>query len=124
MSYIALATDAFDAVTRFYGQELGFPITGNWDRAHGRGRRFDLDGLTLEILDNTRERRPLALPPPGDRFHVVIETRDIAAAHSRLQIPAPSPRAVSWGATLFQIRDPDGVPVTFLTWERRPRAKE
>ena len=90
MSYVALATNSFDAVTRFYSEDLGLPATADWDRANGRGRRFDLGGLTLEILDNTRERQPLSLPPPADRFHVVIEVDDIAAARGRLRIRAPS----------------------------------
>ena len=25
-------------------------------------------------------------------------------------------QTTSWGAKLFQLRDPDGVPVTFLEW--------
>jgi catechol 2,3-dioxygenase-like lactoylglutathione lyase family enzyme len=122
MSYVALATDSFDAVTRFYGEELGFAVLEEWDRARGRGRRFDLDGLTLEIIDNARERRPFSLPVARDRFHVVIEVDDIEAAHSRLGIPAAPPKTASWGATLFQVRDPDGVPVTFLEWAK-PRSE-
>jgi hypothetical protein len=39
MSYVALATDAFDKVTRFYGEDLGFPITGDWDRGREAGRQ-------------------------------------------------------------------------------------
>ena len=30
MSYVALATDAFDAVTTFYGHDLGFPVVEEW----------------------------------------------------------------------------------------------
>jgi catechol 2,3-dioxygenase-like lactoylglutathione lyase family enzyme len=116
MSYVALATDSFDAVARFYGEDLGFAVAEEWDRANGRGRHFDLQGLRLEILDNARERQPLNLPAPADRFHVVVEVDDIQAARRSLRIAAPSPQAVSWGASLFQIRDPDGVPVTFLEW--------
>lgn len=119
MSYVALATNRFDEVVRFYGEVLGGVPVDGWDRAHGRGRRFDLGGgLRLEILDNVRERSPLTLGSPGDRVHVVIEVEDIEAARSRLAITAPEPRAVSWGARLFQVRDPDGVPVTFLQWDR------
>jgi catechol 2,3-dioxygenase-like lactoylglutathione lyase family enzyme len=117
MSYVALATGSFDSVTKFYGEDLGFPVLEGWDRAHGRGRRFDLGGLRLEILDNARERRPLALGNPADRVHLVIEVADIETAHRQLRIAAPDPRPVSWGARLFQVRDPDGVPVTFLQWE-------
>jgi catechol 2,3-dioxygenase-like lactoylglutathione lyase family enzyme len=116
MSYVALATDSFDAVARFYGEDLGFAVAGEWDRANGRGRRFELHGLRLEILDNARERQPLNLPAAADRFHIVVEVDDIQAARRSLRIAAPSPQTLSWGATLFQIRDPDGVPVTFLEW--------
>lgn len=122
MSYVALATDSFNTVARFYGEDLGFAVLEEWDRADGHGRRYDLHGQRLEILDNTRERQPLSLPPPGDRFHLVIEVDDIEAARSRLGIPAPPPQSVSWGATLFQVRDPDGVPVTFLEW-KKPRSE-
>ena len=117
MSYVALATDAFDEVVHFYGELLGFPVAAAWDRAHGRGKRFDLGGgLRLEILDNRRERRPMALGSPGDRVHVVVEVADIDAARRRIALAAPEPQAVSWGARLFQLRDPDGVAVTFLQW--------
>jgi catechol 2,3-dioxygenase-like lactoylglutathione lyase family enzyme len=118
MSYVALATDRFDEVVRFYGEGLGFPVVAEWDRPNGRGRRFDLGGLRLEILDNARERRPLSLGEPADRFHVVVEVEDVKAAWGGLAIEAPPPTATSWGARLFQVRDPDGVPVTFLQWDR------
>jgi catechol 2,3-dioxygenase-like lactoylglutathione lyase family enzyme len=117
VSYMALATDRFDQVVRFYGEGLGFPIVDEWDRAHGRGRRFNLGGLRLEILDNARERRPLRLGEPADRFHIVVEVEDIEAARRHIAIPAPPAAATSWGASLFQVRDPDGVPVTFLKWD-------
>ena len=118
MSYVALATDAFDAVAQFYGELLGFAIAAEWDRPGGRGKRFDLPGgLRLEILDNQRERTPLSLGTPGDRVHVVVEVDDIALVRQRIAIITPAPETVSWGARLFQVRDPDGVPVTFLQWD-------
>jgi catechol 2,3-dioxygenase-like lactoylglutathione lyase family enzyme len=123
MSYVALATDSFEEVTRFYGKDLRFPVLADWDRAGGRGRRFDLGGLTLEILDNARERRPLTLGIPADRVHLVIEVADIDNARSYLQILAPEPKAVSWGARLFQVRDPDGIPVTFIEWDDAGRLR-
>jgi catechol 2,3-dioxygenase-like lactoylglutathione lyase family enzyme len=121
MSYVALATGSFEEVTKFYGEDLRFPVLQGWDRADGRGKRFDLGGLRLEILDNARERRPLALGTPADRVHVVIEVTDIDHARSHLRITAPVPEAVSWGARLFQVRDPDGIPVTFIEWNDRER---
>ena len=116
MSYIAFATDAFEEVTRFYGETLGFEIVDAWDRANGRGRRFQLGGgLRLEILDNRRERTPVLLDR-SERVHVVVEVDDIEVAWRTLPLEAPSPTRTSWGASLFRIEDPDGVPVTFLQW--------
>ena len=116
MSYIALATDRFDEVVRFYAADLGFPVVEQWDRPNGHGLRFDLGGMRLEILDNERERKPLALGTPADRFHIVVEVDDIEATRDRIKIDAPSAQTTSWGARLFQVRDPDAVPVTFLQW--------
>ncbi len=122
MSYIAFATNAFDTVANFYGESLGFPVVAGWDRANGRGRRFDLGGgLRLEILDNARERDPFRLDV-SSRVHVVIEVEDIQTAWKALTVPAPAPSETSWGARLFQIQDPDGVPVTFLEWTKSSEA--
>jgi catechol 2,3-dioxygenase-like lactoylglutathione lyase family enzyme len=116
VSYVALATERYDEVVEFYGRHLGFPVVDRWDRPNARGLRFDLGGMRLEILDNQRERRPLALGEPADRFHVVVEVDDIEEARDSIDIEAPLPQSTSWGARLFQVRDPDGVPITFLQW--------
>ena len=116
MSYAALATDRFDEVAYFYGETLRFPLVATWDRPRGRGRRFDLGGMRLEVLDNQREPHPLGLGELADRLHLVIEVADINAAHARLPLPAPTPQTATWGARLFAVRDPDGVSVTFLEW--------
>jgi len=116
MSYVALVTNSFDAIVLFYGEHLGFPVVEQWDRANGRGKRFDLGGLRLEILDNERERQPLRLCDPADRFHIVVEVDDVNAFRDRIAMNAPVPQLTSWGTKLFQIQDPDGVAVTFLEW--------
>jgi catechol 2,3-dioxygenase-like lactoylglutathione lyase family enzyme len=116
MSYIALVTDRFEEVTRFYGELLRFPIVEQWDRANARGRRYDTGGMRLEILDNERERTPLELGAPADKVHIVVEVDNIDATRQHIKVDAPPIQDTSWGARLFQIRDPDGVPVTFLQW--------
>jgi catechol 2,3-dioxygenase-like lactoylglutathione lyase family enzyme len=119
VSYVALVTDQYDEMTRFYGEQLGFPILEEWDRGNARGVRFDIGGMRLELLDNGREHRPLTLGQPADRFHVVVEVDDVDAAWQKLDIDVPAPATVSWGARIFQLRDPDGVAVTFLQWLER-----
>ena len=82
-------------VACFYGEHLGFAVVVEWDRPRSRGRRFDLGGLRLEVLDNAREPHPLARHEPGDRVHVVVEVKDIDAIHRGLSIEAPEPKSVS-----------------------------
>jgi catechol 2,3-dioxygenase-like lactoylglutathione lyase family enzyme len=116
MSYVALVTNRFDEVTRFYGELLGFPIVKQWDRANARGLRFDTGGMRLEIIDHEREQRQLELGEPADRFHIVIEVENIDEMRQRIKIDAPPAQDASWGARFFRVHDPDGIPVTFLQW--------
>ena len=116
MSYVALVTDNFDEVTHFYGELLGFPVVEEWDRDNARGKRFDTGGMRLEIIDNVREKRHLDLGQPADRMHVVIEVDDIETARNSIAVDAPPVTETSWGSRMFQLRDPDGVSVTYLHW--------
>ena len=95
MSYLALATDRFDEVVEFYGDALGFPIVERWDRLNGRGLRFDLAGMRLEVLDNRREKRPLKLGQPADRIHVVVEVDDVDVTWAQIDAVAPEPETTS-----------------------------
>jgi len=119
MSFVALVTDDFESVAGFYGEVLGFPMLREWDRPNGRGCVFDAFGMGLEVLDNRREAEPLVLLPPGARINLVIEVPDMNEARAGLGIETPEPQEVSWGARLFEVRDPDGVSVTFLEWRDR-----
>lgn len=116
MSYIALVTSRFDEVSHFYGELLGFPVVAQWDRSNARGRRFDTGGMQLEIIDNERERNKLELGSTADKVHIVIEVENIDDARERIKVDAPPKQDTSWGACLFRVNDPDGIPVTFLQW--------
>jgi len=116
MSYVALVTNRYDEVVRFYGELLGFPVVKQWDRANARGQRFDTGGMRLEIIDHEREQRQLELGEPADRFHIVIEVENIDETRQSIKIDAPPTQDVSWGARFFKVLDPDGVPVTYLQW--------
>ena len=61
-------------------------------------------------------QRVVHLGEVADRVHVVVEVDDVEAARQRIDIEASPTQATSWGAQLFQLRDPDGVAVTFLQW--------
>lgn len=117
MSYVALATDRFDEMDAFY-RALGGSELARWDRPGARGARFDVAGLQIELLDHAREERELRFGDADERVHLVLEVDDVDAFHARRAKNAPAPRDVSWGARLFELRDPDGTPITVV--ERRP----
>lgn len=112
-SYVVLGTNRFEAMVSFYGGRLGFPEADRWDQAEGRGVFFELPGLLLKIVDNDRERSPLMLGASLDRVGLVIDVENIDEVRDLLDIETPIPQTASWGARLFQLRDPDGLPVTF-----------
>lgn len=111
-----MVTSRFGEVTRFYGELLGFPIVQQWDRSNARGVRFDTGGMRLEIIDNEREQHRLELGDAANRIQIVVEVENIDAARERINVNAPPTQDTSWGARLFQVLDPDSVPVTFLQW--------
>lgn len=116
MSYVAFITNRFDEVSKFYSESLGFSIVEQWDRINGRGQRFDSGGMLIEIIDNEREKNKCELGTVSERVHVVIEVDNIDEARGSLKIDAPAVQDTSWGARLFKVNDPDGIPVTFLQW--------
>ena len=121
MSYVAMVTNRFDEVSRFYGECLGFPVVDQWDRSNARGRRFDAGGMRLEVIDNQREKNPRELGKPAYKVHIVVEVDNIDDARARIKIDTPPVQDTSWGSRIFRIMDPDGIPVTFLQWTEAQR---
>jgi catechol 2,3-dioxygenase-like lactoylglutathione lyase family enzyme len=123
MSYVALATERFAEMARFYGEALGMPVVRAWDRPTSKGAVFDLGGgLRLEVLDAATATPPLTLRPVDGRCQLVIEVADLDAARRGLKLPTPEPVTASWGARLLRLHDPDGVAVWFLEWLEGGRA--
>ena len=122
MSYVALVTNRFDEVTRFYGELLGFPVLDQWDRSNARGCRFDAGGMRLEIIDNQREQQPRELGETADKVHIVIDVDNVDEAREQLKLDAPPVQDTSWGSRIFRVMDPDGIPITFLQWTEAQRA--
>ena len=121
MSYVALVTNRFDEVTRFYGELLGFPVLDQWDRSNARGCRFDAGGMRLEIIDNQREQHPRELGETADRVHIVVDVDNIDEAREQIKVDAPPVQDTSWGSRIFRVMDPDGIPVTYLQWTEAQR---
>jgi catechol 2,3-dioxygenase-like lactoylglutathione lyase family enzyme len=115
VGWVALATSRYDEACAFYGGTLGRPVADSWDRPSGRATVFDMGGYRLEVLDVSRERA-IALGDPKDRLHLVVEVEDVDVFRRERLGEAPEPHDTSWGARILRLRDPDGIPVTVLSW--------
>jgi uncharacterized glyoxalase superfamily protein PhnB len=51
-----------------------------------------------------------------ERHGFVIEVVDIESVWRNLALDVPMPQQTSWGARIFQLRDPEGTAVTYLEW--------
>lgn len=122
MSYIALATKNFDTMARFYVAVLGATVLDSWDRPRARGTRLDLHGLTMELLDNRQEAKPLDVAGNHDRIQLVLEVSDVEAVAAQSPI-SPRPQMInhSWGATRFRAIDPEGTTINVLQWNGAER---
>ncbi len=118
MSFFAIATRRFDLMLEFYARRLRLPILDRFDRPGARGAFFDLGGSArLELIDADAQKRPLNISDiADDRLSVVIETTAIDRLAAELNLPAPEP--VSWGARVIRLRDPDGIGVWFIAWDK------
>lgn len=124
MSYFAIATRRFDAMLAFYSERLRLPILERFERPGARGAFIDLGGQTrMELIDAEVQKRPLTIHETADdRLSIVIETSDIKSLAAKLNLPAPEP--VSWGATVVRLKDPDGLGVWLVEWDKASMKSE
>ena len=52
----------------------------------------------------------------ANRVHIVIEVDDIEEARTNIALTVDEVIDTSWGTRLFQVHDPDGIPITYLQW--------
>jgi hypothetical protein len=89
---------SFDAVARFYGEDLGFAIADEWDRANGRGRQRAAD-VTL------KERRRLVLLVRETPLHLGHLRLLVQVAELGAMVAPPVPAFYHRPATLQAVVD-------------------
>jgi catechol 2,3-dioxygenase-like lactoylglutathione lyase family enzyme len=113
-SCLTLYTNQFKAMLDFYRDRLGFSVLEHSDQAGGDGVLFELPGMLLEVIDNDHKASPELLGASLDRIHITVAISDIEAARDFLDIETPIPNITQQGDLMFQLRDPDGLPINFI----------
>ena len=112
--YVAIWTNRFELMVDFYGERLGFHAVRWSEHPDSREAFFEMPGVLLKLVDNDFERNPRILGATMERVNLVIEVEDIEETRDCLDLEVPVPHINSHGERLFQLRDPDGLIVTFL----------
>jgi catechol 2,3-dioxygenase-like lactoylglutathione lyase family enzyme len=110
-SRIGVRPTDLDRSLRFYEQALGLAVFREWGSGATRGVVFFLGGGLLEVSGS-------ATQPPGDAVQLILQVRDLRAAHSYLAAQGVAidqgPEVKPWGLFELSARDPDGLVLIFV----------
>ena len=110
-SRISLRPTDLERSLRFYEHTLGLAIYREWGSGLARGVAFFLGGGLLEVSGVADE-------PPNRAVRLVLQVRDVRAAHRHLAARGveidEEPEVKPWGLFEFAARDPDGLALIFV----------
>jgi catechol 2,3-dioxygenase-like lactoylglutathione lyase family enzyme len=118
-SAVALTVADVDASVRFFTEHFGYQVLMSADGFASLGR--DDAALGIALLRTGLEVLPAAdRDRHADGVIVAMVVDDLEGELARLQregvaITLPL-RTEEWGERLFQVRDPNGVPVELVDW--------
>jgi catechol 2,3-dioxygenase-like lactoylglutathione lyase family enzyme len=110
-SRISLRPTDLERSLRFYEHTLGLAIYREWGSGPARGVAFFVGGGLLEVSGVADE-------PPSRAVRLVLQVRDLRAAHRHLAATGveidEDPEVKPWGLLEFTARDPDGLALIFV----------
>jgi catechol 2,3-dioxygenase-like lactoylglutathione lyase family enzyme len=118
---VALTTDDYDRLVRFYTTGLGLEPAQHWQNGQGRALIIDMGRATLEIFDEaqaeTVDQIEVGRRVSGPvRF--ALRVPDLDAAIERLLAHGATlvhpPVVTPWGDRNARLQDPDGMQVTLF----------
>ncbi len=78
--HVAIFTQRFAEMEKFYAQTLGFPVTRRWDDM--TIVFFDIGSTTIELIG--RDTAPAPHTPAGAINHIALHVEDVDAAYQEL----------------------------------------
>ena len=116
---VAITTQDFDRLERFYRQGLGLQPSQMWPEDQGCALVLDLGRATLEIFDEKQAQTVDQIEVGqriSGRIRFALQVPDLNAAIERLiahgEIMVHPPVITPWGDQTARFEDPDGMQVT------------
>lgn len=118
---VALTTDAFERMVRFYCDGLGLEPAQVWPDDQGRALVLDMGKATLEVFDEM-QAQTIDQIEVGRRIsgqmRFALQVPDLNAAVERLLAHGATlvhPEVVTpWGDRNVRLQDPDGMQITLF----------
>ncbi len=116
---VALTTESFERLTRFYREGLGLEPAQVWPADQGRALVLDLGKATLEVFDEeqaeTIDKLEVGRRISG-QVRFALQVPDLKAATERLLAHGATqvhpPVVAPWGDQIVRFQDPDGMQIT------------
>lgn len=116
---VALTTQVFEQLVRFYRDGLGLEPSQAWPEDQGRALVLDMGKATLEVFDE-KQAQTVDQLEVGRRIsgqvRLALEVPDVNAATQRLLAHGATlvhaAVVTPWGDTNVRLQDPDGMQIT------------
>jgi len=118
---VALTTQDYDRLLKFYAEGLGLEPELAWDNEQGRGAILSLGKATLEIF-NEQQAATVDRIEAGQRVsgtvRLAMQVPDLQVAMQRLiangAVLVHPPVLTPWEDTNVRLQDPDGMQITLF----------
>ena len=125
---VALTTDDYERMVKFYCDGLGLEPAQFWKNDQGQALMLEMGNATLEIFDET-QAQTIDQIETGQRvsgqIRFALQVPDLKAAMERLlahgAVLVHPPVITPWGDQNVRLQDPDGMQITLF---QKPDEKE
>jgi catechol 2,3-dioxygenase-like lactoylglutathione lyase family enzyme len=118
---VALTTDDYERLTRFYCDGLGLEPAAIWNNGEGKALMLDMGHAALEIFDEAQAEiidQLEAEQRVSGQIRFALQVPDLKSAMERLIEHGATlmhePILTPWGDYNVRLQDPDGMQITLF----------
>ena len=118
---IVITVDDFERAFRFYRDEVGLPLSAEWDSDGGHGVLFEAGRATLELFDR-EQKESIDMMEAGrltdGDVRLAMKVDDVDAPYHELVVAGSPlmthPFDAPWGDRIARLQTPHGMQLTLF----------